>query len=249
MRKLFPLFAVVLLVSVMTSTLFAQPPAARPGFQGPGSRPGRPGLALIATQGEETGPTAQSLPKDDVEAKILEIIERLDREQRRGNMNVPLQDGRLLRVLTEATGAKNVVEIGTSNGFSGLWFCLALRKTEGKLTTFDIDEGRLALARANFAEAGVEEMITIVQGDAHELVLDLEEPIDILFIDADKEGYPDYLTKLLPLVKPGGLICGHNMTRPTPSPEYIEMITTNPELETLFLNMSQSGIAVSLKKR
>ena len=60
----------------------------------------------------------------------------------------------------------NVVEIGTSNGYSGLWFSLALRKTGGHLTTFDIDEGRFQLAKANFAKAGVSELITQVLGDA-----------------------------------------------------------------------------------
>ncbi len=76
-------------------------------------------------------------------------------------------------------------------------------------------------------------LVTLVEGDAHETVKDLKEPIDILFIDADKPGYPDYLTKLLPLARPGGRIIGHNMHRPTPSPEYIRAITIDPALEQI----------------
>lgn len=191
----------------------------------------------------------KTIAKDDAEKKILDVIEHLDANQRRGNMNCPYKDGRILRILTESTGAKNVVEIGTSNGFSGLWFCLALKETGGHLTTHDIDEGRIKLAKENFAKAGVTDMVTIVQGDAHEEVKKLKDPIDVLFIDADKPGYPDYLEKLLPLVKPGGIIVGHNMRRPAPDPKYVEMITTNPELETIFVNMEESGMAVSMKKR
>ncbi len=92
-------------------------------------------------------------------------------------------------------------------------------------------------------------MVTLVEGDAHVEVVKLKEPIDLLFIDADKEGYLDYLNKLLPLVRPGGLIAAHNMNRPSPDPRYVEAITTNPDLETIFLNMHAAGMAVTLKKR
>ena len=83
---------------------------------------------------------------------------------------VPLEDGRLLRMLAESTGAKNVVEIGTYNGYSTLWFCLALRTTGGKITTHEISAKNIALARQNFKKAGVENLVTIVEGDAHETV-------------------------------------------------------------------------------
>ncbi|MBM3334299.1 O-methyltransferase, partial [Candidatus Sumerlaeota bacterium] len=169
--------------------------------------------------------------------------------QSAGMMNVPIEDGRLLRLLTEAAGAKHVVEIGTSNGYSGIWFCLALQATGGKLTTHEIDARRAQLARENFKRAGVANLVTLVEGDAHEEVKKLKDPIDVLFLDADKEGYVDYLDKLLPLVRPGGLVIAHNMTARQADPRYVKAITTNPDLETLFLNMTGSGVGVSLKKR
>lgn len=187
--------------------------------------------------------------KDDAEKRILAVLDDLDRNQRRGNMNVPTADGRLLRMLVEATNAKRVVEIGTSNGFSGIWICLGLRKTGGKLITHDIDEGRAALARKNFKRAGVEDLVTLVMGDAHETIKKLKGPIDIVFIDADKPGYPDYLEKVLPLVRPGGLILGHNMRRPKPDPRFVDAVRTDPALETLFVHMNESGMSISLKKR
>ncbi|MGQ9606265.1 MAG: O-methyltransferase [Thermogutta sp.] len=191
---------------------------------------------------------AKTLPKNDVEKSILGVIERVGREQRAGNMIVPEEDGRLLRAWTEAVGAKNVVEIGTSVGYSGLWFCLALKGTGGKLTTFDIDERRSAMAKANFEAAGVADIVTMVLGDAHETVKQLKDPIDVLFLDADKAGYLDYLQKLLPLVRPGGIVIAHNMTPNMADPRFVEAITTNPELETVFLHMDASGVSVSVKK-
>lgn len=212
------------------------------------------GSSAIAQQAQPATPAVTTienplLPQSDEEARILSVLDDLDRNDRQGMMNVPLDDGRLLRLLTESIGAKRVVEIGTSNGYSGIWFCLALRKTGGQLITHELDATRAQLARGNFKRAGVEELVTLVEGDAHQTVKDLKEPIDILFIDADKPSYPDYLTKLLPLVRPGGLIIGHNMHRPAPSPEYIKAITTDPALETVFLNMHAAGIAVTVKKR
>lgn len=184
------------------------------------------------------------VPADEQEKKILDILEDMRQNQSRGMMNVPREDGRLLRLFTEAINAKHVVEIGTSNGYSGIWFCLALRTTGGKLTTHDIDAGRSALARENFKRAGVEELVTLVFGNAHETVTRLKEPIDVVFLDADKPGYTDYLNKLLPLVRPGGLILAHNVD--STGQDFIDAITTNPNLETIF---RVQGLSVTLKKR
>ncbi len=215
-------------------------------------------LLVLAVMGQEPEPQRGALgpslerppmPKSDEEKKILSVLDDLDRNQRPGNMNVPIEDGRLLRILAESINARHVVELGTSNGYSGIWLCLALRTTGGKLTTYEIDARRAALARANFKRAGVDHLVTLVEGDAHKEVTRLKDPIDLLFIDADKEGYLDYLNKLLPLVRPGGLVVAHNMRRPAPDPKFVEAITTNPNLETVFLNMHAAGVAVTLKKR
>ena len=233
LKKMMPVILLMVLLIVAVGSLTAQPP--RRGF---GGRRGRgPGMGFMTTQGQPP------LPADEEEKKILSILEDMDRNQSRGMMNVPQGDGRILRLLTEAVGAKHVVEIGTSNGYSGIWFCLALRTTGGKLTTHDIDEGRASLARENFKRAGVDQLVTLVMGDAHETVTRIKETIDVLFIDADKEGYTDYLNKLLSLVRPGGLILSHNID--STGQDFIDAITKNPSLETVQVQ----GVTVTLKKR
>ena len=227
------ILAVALLLAVVES-LTAQPPDRGPG--------GRRGGGGAAPQGQAP------LPANEQEKKILSVLEDMDQNQRRGMMNVPEQDGRILRLLTETIGARHVVEIGTSNGYSGIWFCLAMRATGGKLTTHDIDEGRASLARENFKRAGVDNMVTLVMGDAHETITKLKGPIDVVFIDADKPGYTDYLNKMLPLVRPGGLILGHNVNMGSQMQDFIKAITTNPNLETIFLGQGQD-LSVTLKKR
>jgi len=197
------------------------------------------------------GPTAPfetaTIPKDDAEKKILDTLDEITRTQGR-MMNVPVQDGRLLRLLAESIDAKSVVEIGTSNGISAIWLCTALRKTGGKLITHEIDAERAELARRNFAKAGVADMVTVVEGDAHETISRLKGPIDLVFIDAEKDGYLDYLKKVLPLVRPGGLVTAHNISARSPGTDFVKEIISNHELETI-LYMQGRGMSVSLKKR
>ncbi len=210
------------------------------GPGGPGRGPGGGG----ASASDFGGPP---LAKDDVERKILTTLEEMRRGPRYANVSPT--DGRLLRLLAETIGAKRIVEIGTSTGESGVWLALALRTTDGHLYTHEIDEGRAKVAQENFEKAGVADRITLILGDAHETVGQHKEPIDILFLDADKQGYIDYLKKLMPLIRPGGLIIAHNMNPRQADPQYLEAITTNPDLETSFLRMDGGGVGVTLKKR
>lgn len=183
------------------------------------------------------------VPASDQEKRILGVLEEAWRTGAT-YANVPHADGRMLRLLAEAGKAKHAVEIGTSTGISGLWFSLALQKTGGRLTTFEYDSGRAATAREHFRKAGVADLVTIVEGDAHQTITRLKEPIDIVFIDADKEGYVDYLNRLLPLVRPAGLILAHNIDM---VPEYLRMVTTNPGLETQLFREG-GGMSITLKK-
>ena len=184
------------------------------------------------------------LAGSEQEKRILGV---LDEARYSGDvyLEVPVSDGRMLRLLTEAAGAKSVVEVGTSTGYSGLWLCLALVKTGGKLTTFEYDAGRASHARRHFQQAGVGSIVTVVEGDAHQNVKQLKGPVDVVFIDADKEGYLDYLNKLLPLVRPGGLILAHNIEMVS---GYVDAVTGNPDLETVFY-MQGGGLGITLKKR
>jgi predicted O-methyltransferase YrrM len=121
----------------------------------------------------------EPLAKNESEMRILSVLDDI----RVGPCTDELH-GRLLRILAESTKAKNVVEIGTGNGYSALWLCLGLKSTGGKLVTHEIDHEQVVLARANFKRARVENLVTVIEGDAHRTVALLKDPIDILFMDA-----------------------------------------------------------------
>lgn len=199
--------------------------------------------AAAAGSGKEGPP----LPASEPERIALEVLDDIDRRQR--YLSVGREDGRLLRVLTEAIGAREVIELGTSTGYSGIWIALALRATGGRLTTYEIDPERAAVARENFRRAGLQDLVTVVVGDAHVEVRKVTQTLDLVFIDADKDGYLDYLRQLEPRLRPGGLIVADNMQVPAPDPRYVQAVTTDPKLETLFLNMHATGLGVTLKKR
>jgi caffeoyl-CoA O-methyltransferase len=207
-------------------------------------------FALVAAaQRPSTSPAPENapnptLPKTESEKRILATISEAVKAKEL-YANVPASDGRMLRVLTEAINAKNVIEIGTSTGISGMWFAMALERTGGHLTTFELDHTRAELARAHFKKAGVDKLVTLVEGDAHQNVAKLKDPIDAVFIDAEKEGYIDYLHKVLPLVRPGGLILAHNANM---VPDYVKLVTSDPNLESSFY-MEGNQLVVTLKKR
>src|SRR5439155_6844358 len=117
---------------------------------------------------------------------------------------------------------------GAATGVSVPCFSMAPETTGGPLTTCELDAAPAELARANFKKAGVDKLVTLVEGDAHQNVAKLKDPIDAVFIDAEKEGYVDYLHKVLPLVRPGGLILAHNANM---VPDYVKLVTSDPNLE------------------
>jgi caffeoyl-CoA O-methyltransferase len=205
-------------------------------------------LAAAAPAAAQRGRTLERPPLagSGDEKRVLDVLQDVYRNQR--YLSVPEQDGRLLRVLAESIGARHVIELGTSTGYSGLWLLLALAKTGGRLTTYEVDRERHEQARRNYERAGLLARATLVLGDAHAELRKTKEPVDFVFIDADKEGYPDYFQQLAPRVRPGGLIVAHNMASPPPDPRYIEAVTTDPAFDTVFLNMHSAGVGVTLKK-
>jgi predicted O-methyltransferase YrrM len=204
---------------------------------------GGAGWGLHGVLGGNAAATAATAASEG-EAAILHELASL-KASKQAFFAVPEGDGRILRMLAESIGARHVVEIGTSSGYSGLWLCLGMRQTGGRLTTFEIDPGRAAAARELFRRAGVADRTTVVVGDAHQNVPRLHEPVDLVFLDADKDGYVDYLRTLAPLLRSGGLIVAHNMKQAT---GYIEYLEGNPAFDTVLLTQG-SGLAVTLKKR
>ena len=166
--------------------------------------------------------------------------------------SVPRKDGKFLHLLVKATRAKNVLELGTSHGFSAIWMGLALEETGGRLTTIEIDRERYDLARRYVGEAGLLQRVNCVKGDAHVEVAKLKGPFDFVFMDADKEGQMDYFKKLFPKkLVPGGILSVHNAIRQSHSmKDYLEMVRKHPDFDTVILSVTMDdGFCLSYRHR
>ncbi|MDQ3251854.1 MAG: O-methyltransferase [Actinomycetota bacterium] len=148
-----------------------------------------------------------------------EILEAALRDSRRAGLpeiNVSPNQGRLLQLLTEISGARRILEIGTLGGYSAIHFARAL-PDDGTMISLEIDDHHAGVACDNLERAGLSEKVEIRVGDAHDLLSALiegdEGPFDVIFIDADKESYPEYLDASLRLARSGTLILGDNTIR------------------------------------
>ncbi|HEY6755949.1 MAG TPA: O-methyltransferase [Nitrososphaera sp.] len=160
--------------------------------------------------------------------KVLSVISRLNRQsnrERRGRVKVaPDQEmlaitadtGIFFSILLKAIKAKRVLEVGTSAGFSTLWFADALGKNRRstRVITIEMNPIKVEQALKNFKEAGVDKMIDVRQGIALDLLHKLKGKFDFVFIDADKENIIRYFDLILPLVRIGGIIATDNMLYP-----------------------------------
>ena len=124
--------------------------------------------------------------------------------------------GRFLNLQARAIGARRILEVGTLAGYSSIWLARAL-PAEGRLVTLELSPKHAEVARANLARAGLGDVAEVRVGPATEslsaLVAEKVAPFDMVFIDADKEGYPDYLEWSLRLSRPGTLIVADNVVR------------------------------------
>ena len=143
----------------------------------------------------------------------LEEIDARDRQDGTSRLQrlrqIPPDTGRFLALLAAGAPPGAWIEIGTSAGYSTLWLALAARAAGQRITTFEVLEEKLALARETFALAGVEDVVELVAGDARQS-LPAYAGVSFCFIDADKEIYADCYEAVVPNLVPGGLLVADN---------------------------------------
>lgn len=131
-------------------------------------------------------------------------------------ISVSPAQGKMLHLLARVQGARSILELGTLGGYSTIWLARAL-PPEGHLLSLEIDPMRAELARANVARAGLANLVEIRMGRAEDslqqLVTQGHAPFDLIFIDADKPGYAEYLKWSLKLSRAGTLIVADNVVR------------------------------------
>jgi predicted O-methyltransferase YrrM len=197
-------------------------------------------------------------------AQVLRSLEkRADYEQK--NYSKIHHDKRMLAI-TKDTGIfynillriqkpKKILEIGTSYGYSTLWFADAMNNS--KIITVEKNPKKIKLAKENFRKAGVSKKIEIKEGIARDVLIQLsksksKEQFDFIFIDADKEEYPFYFDICLPMLKKGGIIAADNIISPRRFKKYIKKylnhISTVKNVQSITVPIG-NGQEISFKKK
>lgn len=194
--------------------------------------------------------------------EALEAALRDSKEAGLPEIQVSPNQGKLMRLLAGMSGARRILEIGTLGGYSAIHLARALPE-DGTLISLELDEHHAGVARKNLSRAGLDGKVEVRVGDAKGLLSKMVEegagPFDLIFIDADKEGYPEYLEWSLKLSRPGTVILADNTIRSgsvldpqdesaRAMREFNESLARDPRLSAILLPLIREridGIAIA----
>jgi predicted O-methyltransferase YrrM len=191
--------------------------------------------------------------RDTVEQLLSELHEagrrfdaaqpdRLDRLR-----NLEPESGALLNLLVRALGARDVLELGTSNGVSTLWLAEALASTGGRLVSVELDADRSRAAAENLERAGLDGVVELRTGDAADALRDSAgDAWDVVFLDAERPHYPGYWPDLARVIRPGGLIVADNaISHAEQMQPFRDVVEADPRTTTA-LDATGAGILLVL---
>ena len=155
-------------------------------------------------------------------------------ERPRRMLNITRDTGEFLSVLVQATAARRVLEIGTSNGYSTLWLASATRRAGGTVTTVELSDYKVGLARQNFSRSGLATSITLVQDDAGRVLeRAADASFDLIFLDAERPEYPGWWPHLKRVLRPGGLLVVDNATsHPEQMAPFVALVKADADFTT-----------------
>ncbi len=161
--------------------------------------------------------------------------------------NVPRSSGLFLNLMVKMLKAKNVLEIGTSNGYSGIFLAEALSHMGGRLYTVESHKQRFEMAKSNFALAGVSSNVEQIFGHAPEVFKDFNIEFDLIFMDATKMEYRSYIEAVWKMLKQGGLIIADNSSsHASELKNYLDFVSNNQEMQSVLLPFD-NGLMLSYK--
>lgn len=190
-----------------------------------------------------------------IDERVDAVLERLyadDAAQRAAGLpssqrtrNVERETGRWLALLVRATNARELLEIGSSNGVSTIWLTVAARQNGGRVTGTEILPERAAEANRNLADAGLDTVATVVADDARATVATFPGPFDLVFIDAEKNDYVDHFEAVVDRVRIGGLILADNVNSHDLS-AYQAVLRERSDVETVTIPIGR-GVEFTVK--
>ena len=182
---------------------------------------------------------------DEVTAGVLAELEKTQKDF----WNVPRKTGVLMNSFIKMMNIQNALEIGTSNGYSGIWLAKALKQTGGKLTTIEFYEKRQSIAKENFKICRVDDVVRPIQGSACEVLasFDENEKFDFVFIDACKREDVKYFEMIKPHLTPKAVIVADNIiSHAEKVQDFIDAVDADDEFQYEILEVP-GGILVAYR--
>lgn len=206
------------------------------------AQPAKPSTSSPKPQASSPSPSGL----DPAVARLLAGIRAADK----GQLAVSEEDGRFLRVLVGAIGARLVLEIGAASGYSAIWMGMGLRETGGRLVTIEYDPVRAKQAAANVQRAGLSDIVQVIAGDAFKEIPKVQGQFDLVFLDAWKPDYKKFFEMVFPRVTPGGLFLAHNViNKKNDMLDFLSLIETHPQALTTTVSPGHEGISMTYKRR
>jgi predicted O-methyltransferase YrrM len=166
-------------------------------------------------------------------------------------MNTTPEDARLLRILIESSGATRGLEIGTATGYGALVMGLGFERTAGRLTSVDRDAEMVRTAQANIRQMRLEDVVTVMDGAALEVIPRLDGPFDFVFIDAAKEEYMKYFRAVEPQLAAKAIVVADNVIKYADAMrDFLDCVSSDPRYQMVVVRASDEkgdGMAVIYK--
>ena len=200
-----------------------------------------------------------------MDSKVLNVIDKLNRQSNRERsgkskvapdqemLAITVDTGIFFSVLLKAIKARCILEVGTSAGYSTLWFADAMERNHStRIITIEMNPQKVEWALKNFKEAGLDKMIEIKEGIALDLLHKLKGKFDFVFLDADKENIIRYFDIVLPMLRIGGIIAADNMLYPDhfrpAMRKYARHVHTRPNVQSVTVPIGM-GEEITIKLR
>lgn len=183
-------------------------------------------------------PNPGSKPSQKLDPKLAELLSQMERfgvendqretDRKRKMLNLEPATAELLHILVRATHRQSILEIGTSNGYSTIWLAHAMRAgSNGRLVSIERNPAKLEMARENLQRAGLLNSVTLVEGEASDVVKTLEGPFDCVFFDADRTSALRQLDILMPKLAPDALLLADNvLSHPDEVAGYLTVVSS-----------------------